>query len=136
MLWLLILNTYLPIFVSSSNSDGDRFVRRHNVAIIPMCNVKQQIKSMISSSNRTPPTATAIIDEYGRIGLSLRITKSLPAFINENFRSDIPTYKKEEKRTQFMRSNGEEKEKLYIVSKWFGANIVVWMEKKKLYIDL
>lgn len=54
--------TYLPIFVSSSSSDGARLFRRHNVAIIPMCNVKQHTKSMISKSNRTAPTATAIRD--------------------------------------------------------------------------
>lgn len=54
--------TYLPIFVSSSSSDGARLFRRHNVAIIPMCNVKQHTKSMISKSRRTAPTATAIRD--------------------------------------------------------------------------
>lgn len=73
--------SHLPIFVSSSNSDGERFVRRHNVAIIPMCNVRQQTKSMIKSSNRIPPTATAIIDDDESIGLSLRITKSLPVYL-------------------------------------------------------
>lgn len=120
---------YLPIFVSSSNSDGDRFVRRHTVAIIPMCNVRQQMKSMISSSNRTPPTATAIIDDDDKIGLSLRITKSLPAYKIE-FCSDIPKQKKKKNRrrrrrreTQIMRSNGEEKKKC-TVSKCDCANIV------------
>lgn len=54
--------TYLPIFVSSSRSDGARLFRRHNVAIIPMCSVKQHTKSMISKSKSTAPTATAIRD--------------------------------------------------------------------------
>lgn len=68
--------TYLPIFVSSSISDGARLFRRHNVAIIPMWSVKQQTKSMISNSNRTAPTATAIIeaDVTGVAGM----TKSRP----------------------------------------------------------
>lgn len=71
--------THLPIFVSSSISDGGLLLRRHIVAIIPMFSVKQQIKSMISSSKRTPPTATAIIeaDVTGDAG----ITKSLPIFL-------------------------------------------------------
>lgn len=54
--------TYLPILVSSSSSDGARLFRRHSVAIIPMCNVKQHTKSMISNSRRTAPTATAMRD--------------------------------------------------------------------------
>lgn len=57
-----IEKTYLPIFVSSSSSDGARLFRRHNVAITPICNVKQHTKSMISNSKRTAPTATAIIE--------------------------------------------------------------------------
>lgn len=74
--------TYLPIFVSSSSSDGALLFRRHNVAIIPMCNVKQQTKSMISNSKRTPPTATAIIeaDVTGFAG----ITKSRPIIIGDH----------------------------------------------------
>lgn len=69
-------DTYLPIFVSSSSSDGARLFRRHNVAIIPICIVRQQTKSMISNSNRTAPTATAMTDadETGLAG----ITKSRP----------------------------------------------------------
>lgn len=54
--------TYLPILVSSSSSDGARLFRRHSVAIIPMCNVKQHTKSMISSNRSTAPTATAMRD--------------------------------------------------------------------------
>lgn len=54
--------TYLPILVSSSSSDGARLFRRHNVAIIPICSVKQHTKSMISKSKSTAPTATAMRD--------------------------------------------------------------------------
>lgn len=75
--------THLPILVSSSNSDGDRLVRRHKAAIIPTCKVKQQTKSIMSRNSRTPPTATAIIDADDKILPSLtRITKSLPKNIN------------------------------------------------------
>lgn len=105
------VNAYLPIFDSSSNSDGDRFVRRQTVAIIPMCNVKQQIKSMISNSNRTPPTATAIIDDEDKIALSLRITKSLPVRKNLQYCSDIPTQKMGGK-TQFMRIEWRREKKI------------------------
>lgn len=75
--------THLPILVSSSNSDGDRLVRRHKAAIIPTCKVKQQTKSMMSRNSRIPPTATAMIDADDKILPSLtRITKSLPKNIN------------------------------------------------------
>lgn len=70
--------SYLPSLVSSSNSDGERLVRRHNAAIIPMCNVRQQTKSMISNSSNTPPTATAMIDAELKTWPSFRITKSFP----------------------------------------------------------
>lgn len=72
---------YLPSFVSSSNSDGMRFVRRHNVAIIPIWSVKQHIKSMINDINKIPPTATAMIDADEKIRFSLKTIGSLPKII-------------------------------------------------------
>lgn len=81
-----VMLTYLPIFVSSSSSDGARLLRRHNVAIIPMCSVKQQTKSMISKNSKTPPTATAIreADVTGDAG----ITKSRPTIWSSQIQCD------------------------------------------------
>lgn len=78
--------THLPILVSSSNSDGDRFVLRHKAAIIPTCKVKQQTKSMMSRNSRTPPTATATIDADVLPSLTTR-TESLPKNINPRGKS-------------------------------------------------
>lgn len=83
------LVTYLPIFDSSSISDGARLFRRHNVAIIPMCNVRQHTKSMISKSKSTAPTATAIMDAdvTGLAGTTRsRPTKMWPENSNEKRR--------------------------------------------------
>lgn len=70
--------TYLPILDSSSNSDGDRFVRLHNAAIIPVLTIRQQRKSIKMINNKTPPTAMPIIAADERTGESTRITKSEP----------------------------------------------------------
>lgn len=76
--------THLPIFVSSSISDGARLLRRQSVAITPMWSVRQQTKSMISKSSITPPTATAM-SEADLIGCA-GTTKSRPI----NSSSQIP----------------------------------------------
>lgn len=73
-----VQSSYLPILVSSSNSEGERFVFRHNAAITPIWHVKQQAKSIISNNNKIPPTAIAIIDDELHTRPSIRITKSLP----------------------------------------------------------
>lgn len=71
-------NTYLPIFDSSSNSDGDRFVRLHNDAIIPVLTIRQQRKSIKMINNKTPPIAIPIMAAEESAGESTRITRSEP----------------------------------------------------------
>lgn len=70
--------TNLPIFVSSSKSDGDRLVRRQSDAIIPTLNIKQHKKSITRISIKTAPIAMPIIAADDNAGLSTRITKSEP----------------------------------------------------------
>lgn len=78
IIWRHNSTTYLPIFDSSSNSDGDRFVRLHSAAIMPVLTIRQQRKSIRMINNKTPPTAIPIIAAEERTGESTRITRSEP----------------------------------------------------------
>lgn len=73
-----VRTTYLPIFDSSSNSDGDLFVRLHNAAIIPVFKIRQQRKSIKMINNKMPPIAIPMIAADESTGESTRITRSEP----------------------------------------------------------
>lgn len=79
---------------------------------------------MMSNNNKTPPTATAIIDDDDRIGLSFRMTKSLPKYLCDEKRNGITERSDIPIKGSNMRSDGEENKKKYIKNKFTVSNCV------------
>lgn len=78
-------HTYLPIFDSSSNSDGDRFFRRHKAASIPALISMQHRKSTSNSNRTTTATAMPTMAAEDKTGESMRVTRSDPGAHIHNY---------------------------------------------------